>query len=138
MTNYIEQDGRKLHLLNDKLAVTSDGTMNILLMERYEKQDGRGKNAQKTGELGWRNLNGGAYFGNLDSLGTSLLRQDVIEAVGEVGLDLEPFKSFINEKLEEYKSFLKEQITLELSKTKDTSKVEDVPVTTKNVKIKKK
>ena len=120
-----EKIERKIHRLSDTLGITSDGDRNIMLMEYYEKQEGTGKNAPKTGEFAWRPFNGGAYYSTIESLGYGLLKKDVVEAIGEVGLNIDPFKEYIDGKLEEYKSFLKEYITLELAKTKDTSKTDE-------------
>ena len=118
------KEERKIHRLNDKLGITSDGDRNIMLMEWYELSSGVGKNAPKTGEFAWRPFNGGAYYSTLDSLGYGLLKTDVVKAIGEVGLDIEPFKEYIDGKLEEYKSFFNERITLELSKVKGKSEGE--------------
>lgn len=112
------KEERKIHRLGNKLGISSDGDRNILLMEYYETSLGTGKNAPKSGEFAWRNFNGGAYYSTLDSLAYALLKTDVVEAIGEVGLDIEPFKEYIDAKLEEYKSFLTERVTLELSKVK--------------------
>ena len=119
------KEERKIHPISENLGVTSDGSMNIILMERYEKQEGKGKNAPKTGEYDWRPLTGGAYFSNPKSLAHGLFRRDFVEGVGEVGLDEEKLLAELDKKLALYEKFFSEHITLELAKVKDMSKKED-------------
>lgn len=121
----VEKAERVIHRIDNKYGISSDGERNLLLMEYYEKQEGKGLNAPKTGEWGWRPANGGTYYSSLESLAYGLMQRNVIEAIGIGGLDFDKFRDYIDNKLVEYKSFLKEQVTLELAKTKDLSKKEE-------------
>ena len=50
--------------LSKKYAIDTD-SRNIILLERYEKREGKGKNAPMSGIFEWRNV---AYFQTFDRL----------------------------------------------------------------------
>lgn len=62
--------------------VTSDGTHNLILHEKYEKMEGRGKSAKPTGEFDYRWL---GYFRNLGHVGRYLSDLEEFKAVYEGG-----------------------------------------------------
>lgn len=118
MTEQLED---KIHQISDTYALGSDN-YNVILYESYNKMDGKGKNANPTGEIGWRPAKNGAYFGNIDNLARSLKTKIELECIGEFGLDFDKFKEYGDKWLEDLKSHLNEHITLQLAKVKDTSK----------------
>ena len=119
------KEERQIHRLNDKLGVSSDGDRNILLYEWYEKQEGKGLNAPKTGEWAWRPYNNGTYFTTPKSMGYRLFNKDFIASVGEVGLDEERLMNALDAKLKEYQDYFESIIVLELAKVKGKSVEEE-------------
>lgn len=117
-----EQLEEKFHQISNTYALGTDN-YNIILYEQYEKMDGKGKNANPTGETGWRPAKNGAYFGNINNLARSLRTKAELEAVGEVGLDFDKFTTYLDKWQEDLFKHLNEHITLELAKVK--GKVEE-------------
>lgn len=62
--------------LTDTYRITSD-KLNIILEEKFEKRDGKGKNAQLTGEFDYRPI---AYFRELKHLADSLVKREIINS----------------------------------------------------------
>lgn len=59
--------------LGENYRLTSDGKQNLILHEKYEKTEGRGKNAVPTGEFDFRWL---GYFRRLEYVGEFLVEQE--------------------------------------------------------------
>lgn len=55
--------------IGENYRVTSDGKQNLVLHERYEKTESRGKDAVPTGEFDFRRL---GYFRNMKHIGNYL------------------------------------------------------------------
>lgn len=55
--------------LTDDYYLSSDGTRNFILNERYEKREGRGRNAELSGEFGFREV---GFFQNYEHVGNHL------------------------------------------------------------------
>lgn len=62
--------------LTDTYRITSD-KLNIILEEKFEKRDGKGKNAPLTGEFDYRPI---AYFRELKHLADSLIKREIINS----------------------------------------------------------
>lgn len=65
--------------ITDNYRITSD-KLNIILQEKYEKRDGKGKNATPTGEFNYQNV---GYFGNLDHLVKRLVEKEIYNSDAE-------------------------------------------------------
>jgi len=118
-----EQLEEKIHQISNTYALGTDN-YNIILYEQYEKMDGKGKNANPTGEMGWRHAKNGAYFGSISNLARSLRIKAELEAVGEVGLDFDKFATYLDKWQDDVFNHLNEHITLELAKVKGKSEEE--------------
>lgn len=55
--------------LTDEYYLSSDGTRNFILNERYEKREGRGRDAPLSGEYGYREV---GFFQNYEHVGNHL------------------------------------------------------------------
>lgn len=55
--------------LTDDYYLSSDGSRNFILNERYEKREGRGRNAELSGEYGFREV---GFFRNYKHIGEHL------------------------------------------------------------------
>lgn len=64
----------------DNYKITAD-KLNLILSEKYEKRDGKGKNAQLTGEYDYREI---GYYGTFSALAKGLIKHEVIRKVSEV------------------------------------------------------
>lgn len=62
--------------LTDTYRITSD-KLNIILEEKFEKRDGKGKFAQLTGEFDYRPI---AYFRELEHLANSVVKREIINS----------------------------------------------------------
>jgi hypothetical protein len=94
--------------LSEKYAIDTD-QRNIILLERYEKKDGKGKFANPTGEFGWRDL---GYFRTLKHLAEWLVKHEMLTADGVTELRhfaevIENLKAEIGEMVVEKYEFLK-------------------------------
>ena len=107
----------KIHIISDDYALGSDN-YNIILYEKYSKMDGKGRNANPTGEVGWRPAKNGAYYGSIENLARSLRIKAELEVVGEVGLDFDKFTTYLDKWQKEIFEHLNSNITLELAKVK--------------------
>jgi len=91
--------------LTDDYYMGSDGKMNLILYEIYEKRESKGKYAPSTGEKGLQPI---GYYGTLQGLVKGLLKKDVIKT--EIGdfmnyaSKLENIQSQILESLEKFES----------------------------------
>lgn len=65
--------------LAEDYRLYSDGKLNLILHEKYEKHDGRGKNAKPTGEFDFRPI---GYFRNLEHVANYLVRLEVFRYEG--------------------------------------------------------
>lgn len=116
--------------INEDYRITSDGSRNLVLQHKYEKRDGKGKNAPMSGVFDYKDS---GYFGaNLDGLirlfkdeeflGTlkDIQRgQDIVEALTEV-------KELMITQHKELLNVIRPSITLELKNVKDVM-VEEEP-----------
>jgi len=94
--------------LSEKYAIDTD-KLNIILRERYEKRTDKGKFADLSGEIGWRDL---GYFRTLDHLAEWLVKHEMFtdEGVSELkhlGESIERLK-------EEIASVLKEKVEVNI------------------------
>ena len=119
-----EQLEDKIHQISDTYAISSDN-YNVILYEKYEKMDGVGRNANPTGEIGWRVAKNGAYFGNIERLRDNLADKAEKETIGVVGVEFDKFKAYMDEWKADLKDHLNEHITLELAKVKGKSEEEN-------------
>jgi len=65
--------------LTEEYSISSDGRMNLILHERFEKKDGRGKDAKFTGEFAYRDI---GYFRNLEHVANHLVKLEVFKYEG--------------------------------------------------------
>ena len=65
--------------LTDDYYFESDGRMNLILYERYEKREGRGKSAELSGEFGFRDI---GFFRSLEQIANYLVRLEVFKYEG--------------------------------------------------------
>lgn len=65
--------------LGENYRLTSDGKQNLILHEKHEKTEGRGKNAVPTGEFDFRWL---GYFRRLEHVGNFLVELEEYKNVG--------------------------------------------------------
>lgn len=141
MTNQLDvnevlvvENEENVYQISEGYAVSSDN-YNVILLEKYAKMDGRGRNSNPTGEFGWRPAKCGSYYSNLDSLANSIKNKVEKETINTVGLDFDKFKEYMDAWLIDLKSHINENITLELGKVKEI-KEDDVKITKKGVKKK--
>lgn len=110
----VEEGKRKVNkpdykfLLSENYAITTD-PRNIILLERYEKRDGKGKHAPLSGEFGWKHL---GYFHSFDRIADVLVDMEIgkVENVKE----LNNFANKVLELKKEMREFLKEKVELRL------------------------
>lgn len=121
MTEQLEE---KVYQISENYGVGADN-FNIILFEKYQKMDSRGRNANPTGEVGWRPAKGGSYYSNLENMGNSIKNKVEKEAIQEVGIDFDKFSTYMDKWLVDLKAHLNEHITLTLGKVKDLSVVEE-------------
>lgn len=72
--------------IGDSYRVTSDGTHNLILHEKYERMEGRGKNTKPTGVFDYRWL---GYFRNLGHIGRFLSNLEEFKGIYEGGKEEE-------------------------------------------------
>ena len=111
--------------LNEKYAISSDGKLNLLLLEFYEKRTGAGKNAPLSGEIGFQTV---GYFGaGLHSLIRRFNNDEFLETFAEVerGQDiieaLKEMRTYLDEREKRIYEHVKEHVTLNLKNTKDVN-----------------
>lgn len=66
--------------LTDNYYLGSDGKMNFMLMEVYEKREGKGRHAKMSGEYGLQTV---GYYGSLNNVVKGLLRNVTLKHKGE-------------------------------------------------------
>lgn len=66
--------------IGDRYRITSDRKYNLILNERYEKMDSKGRNGKPTGEIGYRPI---GYYRKLEHIGKSLVEKEVYENIGD-------------------------------------------------------
>lgn len=93
----------KVYQISENYGVGAD-IYNIILFERFNKKDGRGRNANETGEQGWKHAKGGAYFKNINHLADFLKNKVEKEAVSNIGIDFDKFTKYMDEWLLDFKS----------------------------------
>ncbi len=100
----------------DDYRITAD-KMNIVLQEKYEKKDGKGKNAKGTGEYDWKDI---GYHNRFDTLAKSLVNKEIIKSIHNV--DSFPEILIHIEKLEkQITNYLKDKVILNREREKDDS-----------------
>ena len=111
--------------INDKYRITSDGRMNLLLEEKYEKRIGAGKNSPLSGEYGYSTV---GYFGaGLHSLIKRFNENEFLETFAEVerGQDiieaLKEMRTYLDEREQRIYEHVKEHTTLNLKNVKGES-----------------
>lgn len=62
----MEETKQPTFIINDWYRITSDGSRNLILQEKYETRVGRGKGAELSGEYSWRDV--GFHGSNMRSL----------------------------------------------------------------------
>lgn len=102
--------------LTDDYYLSSDGKLNLILHERYEKRSGKGKNAPLSGEFAFNNA---GYFRRLNHVGDHLVDKEVYKYVGS---ELEGAVLRIEKLRDEIKQMLNESIKLDWDK-KDIEEV---------------
>lgn len=65
--------------IGDSYRITSDGKYNLILHEKYEIMEGRGKNAVPTGKYDYRWC---GYYRSLEHIGNSLAEGEVFKYQG--------------------------------------------------------
>ena len=108
--------------INDKYRITSDGRHNLILQESYFKRDGKGRYAEETDIVAWKDQ---GYFGaGLDSLIRRFNYDEFLQTFEEVqqGQDLikalEEMKVYLEEREKRIYEYVKEHVTLELKYVK--------------------
>lgn len=90
--------------LTDEYRLHSDGRLNLILHEKYEKHDGKGRNANPTGEFDFRPI---GYFRNLEHVANYLVNLEVYRYEGS---ELEGAVDRIEKLSEDIRKSLKENI----------------------------
>ena len=103
-----KEDLYPIHQISENYALQGD-VRSFNLLEKYEKKDGKGRNANPTGEFGWKEI---AYFNNVDSLNHYFKKYISKDAIAEVGLDIEKIKEYVDIRFEELRQYLNEHITI--------------------------
>lgn len=112
-------------ILNDNYRITSDGKMNLLLEERYEKRIGAGKNSPLSGEYGYSTV--GFFGAGLKSLIRRFNDNEFLEVFKEVerGQDiveaLKEMRTYLDEREQRIYEHVKNHVTLQLKNHKDVT-----------------
>ena len=109
--------------LNEKYRITSDGSRNLILQEKYQKREGKGKNAPLSNEFDFRDC---VYFGaGLVALIKRLNEREFLEVFNEVERAqdiveaLQEMKQLLAEREQRIYEHVKEHVTLELKNVKE-------------------
>lgn len=94
--------------LTEDYWLSSDGKLNLILHERYEKRDGKGINAPLSGEFDFRNV---GYFRTLEHVGNHLVDKNVYKYEGS---KLEEIAERVESLRDEIAGNLNEKIKYEL------------------------
>lgn len=95
--------------LTEEYYLTSDGKRNLILYEKYEKRDGRGRDAPLSGEFAYSD---DGYFRRLEYVGDHLVDKGVYKYQGS---ELEAAVERIEKLRDEIKAILVEKIVIEWS-----------------------
>lgn len=98
--------------LTENYRITSD-KLNIILQEKYDKRVGRGKNAEFSGEIGWRDA---GYFTDIGQLGRQLVKREIIN-FDATQLDQ------LTDKAEKLKNDIKKYLTEHITLARDGKKM---------------
>lgn len=99
--------------LTDEYYLSNDGKLNLILHERYEKRDGKGKHAPLSGEYAFNNA---GYFRRLDHVANHLVDKEVYRYEGS---ELEGIVERIEKLRDEIKLMLSENINLGWDKVEE-------------------
>lgn len=125
--------------INDWYRITSDGSRNLILQEKYETRVGRGKGAELSGEFSWRDT--GYHGANMRSLRHRFKEDTIMKSFNsqEDGLKfieaVDKIIAFAEKIEDEVLTHINEHVTLELSNVKATQ--EEKPMTMSAKKPKK-
>lgn len=97
----------------DDYRIRAD-TMNIILQEKYEKKDGKGKNATGTGEYDYRDI---GYYGNFHNLAKGLLNHEIVSNITKV-TSLEELLIHIDKLEKQISNHLTDKVVLTWGKEK--------------------
>lgn len=97
--------------LSENYAIDYD-PRNIVLLERYEKRSGKGRNAMLSGEYGYK-VEG--YFTNFDQVAERLVQMEVFKETDEQIESLIEIANRIKVLKKEMKQFLNEKIEVKLA-----------------------
>lgn len=126
-----ELNNQEYAYINEDYRITSDGSRNLVLQRKYEKRDGKGKNAPMSGSFDYKVS--GSFGANLDAL-IRLFKdeeflgdfkdvqrgQDIVDVLNEV-------KELMITQHKELLDVIRPTIKLELKNVKDlTAKEEDI------------
>lgn len=96
--------------LSENYAIDYD-PRNIVLLERYEKRSGKGRNAELSGEYGYK-VEG--YFSNFNQIAERLVQLEVFKETDEEIESLIEIADRIKSLKKEMKQFLNEKIEVKL------------------------
>lgn len=96
--------------LSENYAIDTD-PRNIILLERYEKQLGKGKNAPKSGVFAWKQI---GYFQNFDRIAEVLVDSHLFDNKDETLESLYDMTDRVKTLKKEMKAFLKEKVVVKL------------------------
>lgn len=95
--------------LNEDYRIRSDGSLNIILMKKVPKRNGKGRYAEIIpNEYNYDDI---GYYGTLENLVKALIRHEQLKAVQEVD-SLEKVVSYIKEVERSIIKHLNEKVTL--------------------------
>lgn len=114
--------------LTEKYRVGFD-KMNIILSKRYQKREGKGRNAPFINEYAYDKTSA-SYYGNLKSFANRLVEKEFMEELSETDMsninNLIEVIDKVTEKMDEFKeeifNHINEHITIDLGETKRQSK----------------
>lgn len=104
--------------INDKYRITSDGSRNLILSEKYFKRDGRGKGAEITDIEDYKDI--GFFGAGLQSLIRRFNNDEFMQTFAEVerGQDiieaLKEMRTYLDEREKRIYEHVKEHVTLNL------------------------
>lgn len=111
--------------LTSEYRITGD-KMNIVLTERYQKQDGKGRGKGLLDEYTYGRPK---YYGTLNALVDSLIKNEVIDSLGKIE-ELQEMIPRIEAIRDEIKEYINEHVTIiqESTKSKNGRKVKGVVI----------
>lgn len=111
--------------LTSEYRITGD-KMNIILAERYQKQDGKGRGKGLLDEYTYGRPK---YYGTLSALVDSLIKNEVIDSLGKIE-ELQELIPRIEAIRDEIKEYINEHVTIiqESTKSKNGRKVKGVEI----------